>query len=111
MTERPSEPNSIAELDRLIADALRRRADLIGERTPLEIKTDQVETACRNRGFAVSADGYVNQAAAADLLGIARLTLRNRRLYRGCAIISRPSGRGVEYKISSIAQELLDREK
>ncbi|RUU96657.1 hypothetical protein EOA60_03110 [Mesorhizobium sp. M1A.F.Ca.IN.020.06.1.1] len=105
-----AEPNSIAELDRLIADALRRRADLMSERTPLESKTDQIETACRNRGFAVSADGYVNQAAAADLLGIAPLTLRNRRLYRGCTITNRRSGRGVEYKLSSIAQQLLDRE-
>ncbi|TIV67380.1 MAG: hypothetical protein E5V89_24270 [Mesorhizobium sp.] len=46
-----SEPNSIAELDRLIADALRRRANLIGERTPPGGKIDQIETACRNRGL------------------------------------------------------------
>ncbi|TIN38832.1 MAG: hypothetical protein E5Y10_24945 [Mesorhizobium sp.] len=106
-----AEPNSIADIDRVIADALRRRAELMGERTPLEVKIDQIEAACRSRGFAVSADGYVNQAAAADLLGVARLTLRNRRLYRGSTIAWRSSGRSVEYQITSIAEELLSREK
>lgn len=106
-----AESNTIADLDRLIAEALRRRAALSGDQTPLEAKVDQIEAACRNRGWPVSADGFVNQAAAADLLGIARLTLRNRRLYRGCTIICRSNGRGVEYQIASIAGELLGREK
>ena len=61
----------------------RRRADLVAQQSPLEKKIDQIETAYHARGWPVSADGYVSQAAAADFLGIANLTLQNQEYIAG----------------------------
>lgn len=81
------------------------------ERSPLDIKIEIVETACLKRGILVSADGFIRQADAANLLAIAPHTLRNRRLNGGVAIAHRLNGKMVEYSIVGIAAALLAREE
>lgn len=76
---------------------------------PVAVKLAQLETACDERGVVVSADGFIRESAAAQLVGRAAVTLRNWRYCSEPLPYRRFAGR-IEYRLDHLARFLVDQD-